>query len=190
MQFIFSFSFLPKFRRIFQALLKIYCWFHFIYWFACSSAYMILNCCIKKTHVYIFTTDDLPPTSMLITRYHARWRFGAVAREFTRDLPWQIDPTSDSWSYRQLVCPSFIFKVFFVVYLNYGNEFHCIFIYLYFSNKIDCSNEMSPMKIEDTWETLNRSCAVHLHCSLCLLFWLKAIGYIVKYRCRICQIVL
>lgn len=48
MQFIFSFSFLPKFRRIFQALLKIYCWFHFIYWFACSSAYMILNCCIKK----------------------------------------------------------------------------------------------------------------------------------------------
>lgn len=117
---------------------------------------------------------------MLITRYDARWRFGAVAREFTRDLPWQIDPTSDSWSYRQLVCPSFIFKVFFVVYLNYGNEFHCIFIYLYFSNKIDCSNEMSPMKIEDTWETLNRSCAVHLHCSLCLLFWLKAIGYMLN----------
>lgn len=112
------------------------------------------------------------------------------SHEICLDKLIQLPTREATTSYRQLVCPSFIFKVFFVVYLNYGNEFHCIFIYLYFSNKIDCSNEMSPMKIEDTWETLNRSCAVHLHCSLCLLFWLKAIGYIVKYRCRICQIVL
>lgn len=52
--FIFSFIFLPKFRGIFQALLKIYCWFHFIFWFVCSSAHMTLNCCIKTPCLHFY----------------------------------------------------------------------------------------------------------------------------------------
>lgn len=52
--FIFSFIFLPKFRGIFQALLKINCWFHFIFWFVCSSAHMTLNCCIKTPCLHFY----------------------------------------------------------------------------------------------------------------------------------------
>lgn len=79
-----------------------------------------------------------------------------------------------------MVCFLFIFKVFFVVYLNYGNEFYCIFIYLYFFNKIDCLNEMLFMKIEDMWEILNRLCVVYFYCLLCFLFWFKVIGYMLN----------